>query len=387
MEDLTREVSAEELESWPRSSYRSIDIRDEEDFRQGKLPDAVRMDIKRIADGEHGLPRDRRLLLYCKYGSLSRQAAELLFEQGYDAWSLRGGYGEWLLRKIQRELCPEERRREVEESIRKRFRRRLYTPFAKALNDYELVEEGDRICVCISGGKDSMLMAKLFQEVKRHNKFPFELVFLCMDPGYNEANRRIIEENAALLGIPLRFFQTEIFDAVFHIEKSPCYVCARMRRGWLYRRARELGCNKIALGHHYDDVIETVLMGMLYSGQFQAMMPKLRSTNFEGMELIRPLYLIREEDILRWRDENHLNFIQCACKFTESCSSCQTDGTSSSKRLETKRLIASLKRTNPFIEKNLFKSMENVSLNTVLAVRENGVKHSFLEWYGKKRSF
>ena len=224
-------------------------------------------------------------------------------------------------------------------------------------------------------------MAKLFQQMKRHNKIPFELVFLCMDPGYNAENRQIIEENAKLLGIPLTFFETDIFDAVFTIEKSPCYVCARMRRGHLYRKAQELGCNKIALGHHFDDVIETILMGMLYSGQFQAMMPKLHSTNFPGMELIRPLYLIREDDIKHWRDYNGLNFIQCACKFTDTCTTCHTDGTTSSKRLETKKLIQELKKTNPFIEKNLFKAMENVSPSTILGYKKDGVKHSFLEWY------
>ena len=243
------------------------------------------------------------------------------------------------------------------------------------------MEEGDKIAVCISGGKDSMLMAKLFQELKRHDKFPFELVFLCMDPGYNEENRRIIENNAKLLDIPITFFDTEIFDAVYNIEKSPCYLCARMRRGYLYSKAQELGCNKIALGHHYDDVIETVLMGMLYSGQFQAMMPKLKSTNFEGMELIRPLYFVREEDIKHWRDYNGLHFIQCACRFTDTCTTCRATGESASKRLETKTLIARLKETNPYVEGNIFKSVENVNLKTVMAYKKDGVKHFFLENY------
>ena len=191
---------------------------------------------------------------------------------------------------------------EVELGLRKKFHRQLFTKFAKAINTYDLLQEGDKVAVCISGGKDSMLMAKLFQELKKHNKFPFELVFLAMDPGYKEENRRLIEENAAMLEIPITIFSSEIFDAVYGIEKNPCYLCARMRRGYLYSRAKELGCNKIALGHHYDDVIETILMGMLYGGQVQTMMPKLHSTNFEGMELIRPMYLIREADICRWRD-------------------------------------------------------------------------------------
>ena len=243
------------------------------------------------------------------------------------------------------------------------------------------MEEGDRIAICISGGKDSMLMAKLFQELKRHNKFPFELFFVCMDPGYSPENRGIIENNARLLGIPIEFFETEIFDAVYNIEKSPCYLCARMRRGYLYRFAKDHGCNKIALGHHYDDVIETILMGMLYSGQYQAMMPKLRSTNFEGMELIRPMYLIREKDIIRWRDSAGLHFLQCACKFTDNCSSCAEDGTSNSKRLETKKLIAALKETVPQVESNIFRATENVVLNKVLGYKIHGVKHSFLEDY------
>ena len=210
----------------------------------------------------------------------------------------------------------EKYRSDVEKTLRKTFKHDLIGRFEKAVVQYQLVEEGDRIAVCISGGKDSMLMAKLFQELKRHNKFPFSLVFLSMDPGYLSENRQLIEKNAELLGIPVEFCDTNIFDAVYTIEKSPCYLCARMRRGYLYRFAKEHGCNKIALGHHYDDVIETILMGMLYSGQYQGMMPKLRSTNFEGLELIRPMYLIREKDIIRWRDHNGLRFLQCACRFT-----------------------------------------------------------------------
>ena len=251
-----------------------------------------------------------------------------------------------------------------------------------AVVQYQLVEEGDRIAVCISGGKDSMLMAKLFQELKRHNKFPFSLVFLSMDPGYLPENRNLIEKNAELLGIPLEICGTNIFDAVYTIEKSPCYLCARMRRGYLYRFAKEHGCNKIALGHHYDDVIETILMGMLYSGQYQGMMPKLRSTNFEGLELIRPMYLIREKDIIRWRDHNGLRFLQCACRFTEALAQEGiSDEPSASKRLETKRLIASLAKTIPQVESNLFRATENVVLNKVLGYKINGERHTFLEDY------
>ncbi len=273
---------------------------------------------------------------------------------------------------------------EVEMSIRKKFHKDIFSRFAKAINQYELLQENDKVAVCISGGKDSMLMAKLFQELLRHRKFHFELVFLVMDPGYNEANRKAIENNARLLNIPVTIFESDIFDAVFDIEKSPCYLCARMRRGHLYNKARELGCNKIALGHHYDDVIETILMGMLYGGQVQTMMPKIHSTNFPGMELIRPMYLIREEDIKHWRDYNNLHFLQCACRFTEQCNSCNEEGISDSKRQEIKMLIAKLKETNPFVEGNIFKSVENVNLSTVIAYKQNGVKHYFMEWYDER---
>ena len=229
-----------------------------------------------------------------------------------------------------------------------------------------------------------MLLAKLIQEIKKHGQISFDAIFLVMNPGYNEDNWNIIQNNAKILGIPLTVFHTEIFDVVAGIEKNPCYLCARMRRGYLYSKAKELGCNKIALGHHYDDVIETILMGMLYGAQVQTMMPKLHSTNFEGMELIRPLYLVREDDIKAWRDANHLHFIQCACKFTDTCSSCDKDGQSNSKRLEVKKLIHELAKTNPFVEGNIFKSVENVNLSTVIAYKENGVKHHFLDDYDKE---
>lgn len=269
----------------------------------------------------------------------------------------------------------------VEKSIRKKFHRSVFTPFAKALNQYQLLKEGDRVAVCISGGKDSMLMAKLFQELLRHRKFHFELVFLVMDPGYRDSNRRQIEHNARILGIPVTIFESDIFDSVYHVEKSPCYLCARMRRGHLYNRARELGCNKIALGHHYDDVIETILMGMLYGGQVQTMMPKLHSTNFPGMELIRPMYLVREKDIKHWRDYNGLKFLQCACRFTEQCQVSSADGSSASKRQEIKELIRRLREINPFVEGNIFKSVENVNLNTIIAYKKDGQRHHFLEEY------
>ena len=274
-----------------------------------------------------------------------------------------------------------ERAAEIELSIRKKFHKELFSRFAKGIREYDLIQEHDKIAVCISGGKDSMLMAKLFQELLRHHKFPFEVLFLVMDPGYNRENRLKIEENARLMKIPITIFESDIFNAVYDIEKSPCYLCARMRRGYLYSKAKELGCNKIALGHHYDDVIETILMGMLYGGQVQTMMPKLHSTNFEGMELIRPMYLIREADIKRWRDYNGLSFLQCACRFTEACALSGEGGGDVSKRLEVKKLIEELKKVNPSVESNIFRSVENVNLSTVIAYKEQGVKHSFLEKY------
>lgn len=378
-----REISPEEWEKEEYKNFTAIDIRDEAEYELGHIDNALWMSISNLLCEDRALDKSKAYLLYCKYGTISRELGERLLDEGYRVANLSGGYGQYILMKI-KSASEDERREEIEKSLRKKFKKSVFTPFAKAINDFELIKEGDNICVCISGGKDSMIMAKLFQELKRHNKFPFSVQFLCMDPGYNEYNRKIIEENAKLLGIPLQFFESDIFESVFEIESSPCYVCARMRRGHLYSKAKELGCNKIALGHHFDDVIETVLMGMLYSGQFQAMMPKLHSTNFPGMELIRPLYYVREDDIKHWRDYNKLNFIQCACKFTETCSTCHTDGTTSSKRLETKKLIAELKKTNPFIEKNIFRSTENVSKQTILGLKDKGVKHSFLEWYDEE---
>lgn len=378
-----REISPEEWEKEEYKNYIAIDIRDEAEYELGHIDNALWMSISDLLRKDRALDKSKAYLLYCKYGTISRELGERLLDEGYRVANLSGGYGQYILMKI-KSASEDERREEIEKSLRKKFKKSIFTPFAKAINDFELIKEGDNICVCISGGKDSMIMAKLFQELKRHNKFPFSVQFLCMDPGYNEYNRKIIEENAKLLGIPLQFFESDIFESVFEIDSSPCYVCARMRRGHLYSKAKELGCNKIALGHHFDDVIETVLMGMLYSGQFQAMMPKLHSTNFQGMELIRPLYYVREDDIKHWRDYNKLNFIQCACKFTETCSTCHTDGTTSSKRLETKKLIAELKKTNPFIEKNIFRSTENVSKQTILGLKDKGIKHSFLEWYDEE---
>lgn len=269
----------------------------------------------------------------------------------------------------------------IERSIIKKYRKELWTPFIVAVKRYELVQAGDKIAVCISGGKDSMLMAKLMQELQRHSDVPFELVFLVMDPGYNEINRQKIESNAALLNIPITIFETDVFAVANNSDKSPCYLCARMRRGYLYKKAQELGCNKIALGHHFNDVIETTVMSMFYGSQLQAMPPKLHSTNFPGMELIRPMYLIREADIKAWRDRNDLHFIQCACHFTDTCTTCDPNGRTVSKRMEIKQLIAQLKKINPSVEANIFRSMENVNLNTVVSYKQGDQVHSFLDRY------
>ncbi len=257
----------------------------------------------------------------------------------------------------------------VEQSINKRFRKGIWTKFVLALKRYNLVEDGDKIAVCISGGKDSMLLAKLMQMLKKISETKFDLVFLCMDPGYNKENRKQIEENAKKLEIPIEIFETNIFDSVVNIEKSPCYLCARMRRGHLYNEAKKRGCNKIALGHHYSDVIETTLMGMLYGAQLQAMLPKLHSQNFEGMELIRPLYCVHEDDIIAWRNYNNLTFLQCACRFTEMCTINEEENISA--RKEVKKLIKQLKEKIPEVENHIFKSVHNVNVSTFVGLKVN----------------
>ena len=331
--------------------------------------------------------KDCPVYLLCYTGQKSEEIAEELTEQGYEIYSIKNGYRAWLKMKLSKMMADhnaaEQRTKDIERRIIKKFRKPIWRRFTKAIREYELVQDGDKIAVCISGGKDSMLMAKLFQELSRHGKKNFEVVFLVMNPGYNEINYQTIKDNAQILNVPITVFESDIFNIVASEEQSPCYLCARMRRGYLYSKAKELGCNKIALGHHYDDVIETILMGMLYGAQVQTMMPKLHSTNFEGMELIRPLYLVREDDIKAWRDYNDLKFIQCACKFTDTCTTCDNEETRS-KRLEIKNLIHELKKTNPFIEGNIFKSVENVNLDTVIAYKKDGVKHHFLEHYEDK---
>ncbi|MBQ3090414.1 MAG: tRNA 2-thiocytidine biosynthesis protein TtcA [Oscillospiraceae bacterium] len=267
----------------------------------------------------------------------------------------------------------------VERSIIKKYRKELWNPFILAVKRYELVKEGDRIAVCISGGKDSMLLAKLMQQLHKVSIVPFEAVYLVMDPGYSPANRQKIIDNASALEVPIQIRDSNIFTVANNTGHSPCYLCARMRRGHLYSMAKELGCNKIALGHHFSDVVETTVMGMLYGGQIQAMMPKLHSTNFAGMELIRPMYCIHEEDIIAWSRYNELSFLQCACRFTENA----LQGQGGSKRLEVKQLLKELRRESPQVEKNVFQAIHNVQLDTFPGYKTGGVEHSFLEWYDR----
>lgn len=372
------EITIEQLADLPAGTYRLVDVRNDVSFQYGTIPDAIQIPelLERAKNAQ--LSDDKEYILFCMHGTQSIWMAEYLQEQGYQARSLSGGYSSWLAKCY----AVEDKHEQIEQGLRTRgFKEKLFSKFAKAIKTYEMLSPGDRVAVCISGGKDSMLMAKLFQELQRYNKFDFELVFLVMDPGYNDINRMIIERNAKMLGVSIEVFETKIFDAVYDIEKSPCYLCARMRRGNLYAKAKELGCNKIALGHHYDDVIETTLMGMLWGGQIQTMMPKLHSTNFEGMELIRPMYFIREKDIMDLRDKNGLHFIQCACHFTDTCSSCREDGSAASKRMETKLLIEKLHETNPFVEANIMSSISNVCLNSVISYKKDGKVYSFLDDY------
>lgn len=371
------ELSVKEFAELDKADYIVLDIRDDYAFSYGHINDAVNIPQDKLDIEKLDYPKDKKIIVCCKSGIISRDVAENMRDIGYDAYNLTGGYAEWLGNKLE----SENRAKEIEQSIRKTFSRSVLSKFTKAASQYELVKPGDKIAVCISGGKDSMLMAKLFQELKMHNKFPFEVMFLVMDPGYSKENRAIIEGNARLMGIPITIFETDIFDSVYNVQNNPCYLCARMRRGNLYSKAKELGCNKIALGHHYDDVIETILMGMIYGGQVQTMMPKLHSAHFEGMQVIRPMYLIREKDIIRWKNYNDLHFIQCACKFTDTCTTCNPDSRTSSKRQEIKHLIAELAKGNPQIEYNIFKSVENVNLKSIISYKNEGEVHHFLDGY------
>ena len=377
----------EELEQDTREKQ-VIDIRDKADFEKETYPGAVNIYWEELEEHMDEIRKDCPVYLICYTGQKSDEIAEELTEQGYEIYSIKNGYRAWLRIKLSKLMSDhdeaEQRTRDIERSIIKKFRKPIWRRFTKAIREYELVKDGDKIAVCISGGKDSMLMAKLFQELSRHGKKNFEVVFLVMNPGYNEINYQTIRDNARILNVPITVFESDIFNIVASEEQSPCYLCARMRRGYLYSKAKELGCNKIALGHHYDDVIETILMGMLYGAQVQTMMPKLHSTNFEGMELIRPLYLIREADIIHWANYNDLHFIQCACRFTEHCASC--GGTEKgSKRAEIKELIHELAQKDPVIEYNIFRSVENVNLNTVIGYKQDGVRHNFLDTYDEQK--
>ena len=385
-----KSITIESLERADKDKVLVVDIRPEEQYQRGTFPGAVNLPMAEFEDRKTELEpyKDKEIYLMCHTGERSQEYVQDLIADGYDAGNVTGGYRSYLkltlTRFVQKDSEEQlaERTREIERSIIKKFRRSVWRPFTKALNEYQLVQEGDKIAVCISGGKDSMLMAKLFQELKRHGKVKFDVVFLVMNPGYNEDNWNIILNNAKLLGIPLTVFESDIFDTVATIDKNPCYLCARMRRGYLYSKAKELGCNKIALGHHFDDVIETILMGMLYSAKIETMMPKLHSQNFEGMELIRPMYMIKEEGIKAWRDYNKLQFIQCACRFTENCSTC--GGGRKSKRDEMKELVEQFRNISSVIDTNIFNSIHNINLNTVIGYHKDDMKYNFLDDYDTK---
>ena len=373
-------ISVKRMKKLLKDDYQIIDIRSAAEIAHGEIPGAVIVAPENVLDNKN-IDYSKKLIICCARGEKSEETARLLQSEGYDAQSLEGGFGAWLLDKMSM-TDENEKAFEVEKSLRKKFRKEIWSKFTKAVNTYELVKPGDKIAVCISGGKDSMLMAKCFQELKLHDKFDFDVKFLVMDPGYSPRNRQVIEENARILNIPIIVFESDIFESVYNIEKSPCYLCARMRRGYLYSHAKELGCNKIALGHHFDDVIETILMGMLYSGKVETMMPKLHSQNFEGMELIRPMYLIKESAIKAWRDTNGLHFIQCACRFTENCVSC--GGGRGSKRDEMKELVAQFRNTSSVIETNIFNSVRDINLRTVMGYHKDGEYYNFLDDYDQR---
>lgn len=378
-----RNISIAELKN--RENKIILDIRKKEDFNRGSMQEAINIPSEEIGSAYESLDKEKDIYVLCYTGERSTDAVEFLEDKGYSVYNIEGGYRSFLRETLEEMVRDEEnikqRTAQIENSIIKKFRKPIWRQFTKGINDYQLVLPGDKIAVCISGGKDSMLMAKLLQELKKHGKVPFELVFLIMNPGYREDNWQIILNNARILGIELTVFNTDIFDTVADIDRNPCYLCARMRRGYLYSKAKELGCNKIALGHHFDDVIETTLMGMLYSGKIETMMPKLHSQNFAGMELIRPMYLIREEAIKAWRDYNHLGFIQCACRFTENCVSC--GGGRGSKRDEMKELIAGFRETSDVIDMNIFRSVHNINLRTVIGYHKDDMTYNFLDDYEK----
>ena len=379
-------ITIEELMKLAPEEMTILDVRPREEYRRGTFAGALSMPMKEIPERVEEIPKDKPVCLLCHTGERSVEYVDYLEQKGYDAWNVEGGYRAYLrielARFVQEEDARKEKTAEIERSIIKKFRKPLWRKFTQAIQEYELIQPGDKIAACISGGKDSMLMAKLLQELQRHGKYPFELVFLVMNPGYNADNWKIIQDNAKVLGIPLTVFDSEIFDIVAGVDRNPCYLCARMRRGNLYAEAKALGCNKIALGHHFDDVVETILMGMLYSGKIETMMPKLHSKNFEGMELIRPMYKIKEEDIKAWRDYHKLHFIQCACRFTENCATC--GGEHGSKRDEMKELMKQFRATSDVIESNIFQSVHNINLRTVIGYHKDDEVYNFLDDYQER---
>lgn len=377
-------ITIEELEQLTPGSVTIVDVRPADTYQRGTFEGAINVPMKEFVDRYEEIPKDKPVWVLCHTGERSLDYVELLCSHGYDAGNITGGYRAYLRLQLERFMKEEDARKEktkeIERSLIKKFRKSIWRSFTRAIQKYDLIQEGDKIAVCISGGKDSMLMAKLMQELQRHGKFPFELVFLVMNPGYNEDNWKIIQDNAKLLDIPLTVFESDIFNIVAEVDRNPCYLCARMRRGYLYSHAKELGCNKIALGHHFSDVIETTVMGLFYGGQLQAMPPKLRSKNFPGMELIRPLYCVHEDAIIAWKNYNHLQFLQCACRFTEEREAAG-DGVGRSKRQEIKMLLRELKKTNPNIEKSIFQGINGLQLDTFPGFKHRGVFHSFPELY------
>ena len=375
---MSTSISIKELKELDPSSYQIVDIRDAVEISHGAIPGALVMKTEEIETND-AIDRSKKTIICCSRGRFSVAAAEELQEKGWDAVSLEGGYIAWLMDVMS---APEEQDKaaDVEKSLQQKFQKVDLVQISKAINTYELVKPGDENCCLYFRRKRFDVDGEMLSGVKASHKFDFEVKFVVMDPGYSPENRKVIEDNAKSLHIPITIFETDIFDSVYHVENSPCYLCARMRRGHLYHFAQQLGCNKIALGHHYDDVIETILMGMLYGAQVQTMMPKLHSIHFEGMELIRPLYLVREDDIKAWRDYNGLHFIQCACKFTDTCTTCNNEE-NRSKRVEIKELIKNLKKVNPFVESNIFRSVENVNIDTVVGYKQHGIRHNFLEGY------
>lgn len=380
-------ITVEQLEQLNKEEITILDVRSKEDFERKTMEGAINVPIVDIEYRVKELDQNKPTYVLCYTGDQSRPIVDKLEEKGFTAFNIEGGWRSYLREQLDQYLKEEDalaqKTKDIERSIIKKFRKPIWRKFTKGINEYNLIQEGDKIAVCISGGKDSMLMAKLLQELQRHGKFHFELVFLVMNPGYNADNWQIILDNAKVLGIPLTVFESEIFDTVATIDKNPCYLCARMRRGYLYSHAKKLGCNKIALGHHFDDVIETILMGMLYGAKIETMMPKLHSQNFEGMELIRPMYMIKEADIKAWRDYNGLHFIQCACRFTENCTSC--GGGRGSKRDEMKQLIAQFRQINDEIEMNIFRSIHNINLKTVIGYHKDGMNYNFLDDYDEQK--